>query len=309
MNLTSPCNPLELSVAVSLTELRHPSVAPDHSVAGNLSSLEQPRFRNTGSTTFRRTSTSSSNTGLTFPQVLFNIISNPAYSDIVTWLPNGECWVILDKDRFASQILPVFFKQSHFTSFMRRLTRWKFKRIAIGHYMGAYHHKFFQRDSRHLCHLMSCRDTNEQVREHTSARLSSRFPFPNYSSDKSQSYATVEDQTDLRARALKYLEESNKLLVQEHILKIRLRKAQLLEHSHRRTQGNMGKDIKANDNWRKISRDVPTFIRIRTSHKVKMPSVTHAIMAKLPLCATQKKTKQVGFCPSPDHQYHTHSLH
>jgi len=55
---------------------------------------------------------------------MMNILDNEAYSDIISWLPHGKGFMIRDKKRFASEILPKFFKKAKFTSFTRKLNRW-----------------------------------------------------------------------------------------------------------------------------------------------------------------------------------------
>jgi HSF-type DNA-binding len=56
---------------------------------------------------------------------MMEILSNEKFSDIITWLPHGRGFVILQKKRFANEIMPKFFnKKSKFTSFTRKLNRW-----------------------------------------------------------------------------------------------------------------------------------------------------------------------------------------
>ena len=53
------------------------------------------------------------------------ILTQEKYSDIITWLPHGRGFVILQKKRFANEIMPKYFnKKSKFTSFTRKLNRW-----------------------------------------------------------------------------------------------------------------------------------------------------------------------------------------
>jgi HSF-type DNA-binding len=90
------------------------------------------------------------------------ILDNHKTKDIVTWLPHGQAFIIYKKKKFASGVLPVYFKLSKFTSFTRKLNRWGFTRITRGHEMGAYFHKFFQRDDPRLCMQMCCQNIRLQ---------------------------------------------------------------------------------------------------------------------------------------------------
>lgn len=73
---------------------------------------------------------------------LHSMIKNESHSGAIDWLPPGDGFVILLKNRFSSEILPRWFGQAKYTSFTRRLKRWGFRRISNS---GAYHHPNFHR--------------------------------------------------------------------------------------------------------------------------------------------------------------------
>mmetsp|Transcript_28369 Transcript_28369/g.60086 ORF Transcript_28369/g.60086 Transcript_28369/m.60086 type:complete len:1011 (+) Transcript_28369:294-3326(+) len=87
---------------------------------------------------------------LNFPEVLYEIVCDPANYHIVSWLPHGKGFVIHDRQLFAENILPRHFDGAKYTSFTRRLKRWKFERVPRGPEMGAYYNKCFLRDSPEL---------------------------------------------------------------------------------------------------------------------------------------------------------------
>lgn len=110
-----------------------------------------------------------------FPQRLMHILSQPSISNIITWLPQGRSFVIIDPDVFASKILPHFFAETttntstsnsksknkkstacKYPSFTRKLNRWGFRQISRGPDAGAFHHPLFQRDKPQLCLEMVC---------------------------------------------------------------------------------------------------------------------------------------------------------
>ena len=123
------------------------------------------------------------------------VLSNPEVSDIITWLPHGKGFIILQKRRFSMDVMPLYFKHSKFTSFTRKLNRWGFTRVSRGPEMGAYYHKvrdedglcklhlsilclitmlyplnvqFFQRGNYILCMQMRCQSTNKSSSSPTS---------------------------------------------------------------------------------------------------------------------------------------------
>merc|ERR1712038_2031295 len=134
----------------------------------------------------------------------------------------------MDKKSFTSDLLPTYFKQSQFTSFTRKLSRWKFNRVSKGPYMGAYHHRFFRKDDKYLCVLMSCKNaapcltTVAKVRQVAISK-----------GDFSTASLAAADLPGPQKTALKSLEEMNKQMIKEKLLNIRLRKAQLYEENAR----------------------------------------------------------------------------
>eukprot|EP00934_Nitzschia_sp_Nitz4_P004350 Nitzschia sp. Nitz4//scaffold18_size181773//161999//163555//NITZ4_001941-RA/size181773-processed-gene-0.29-mRNA-1//1//CDS//3329540089//4340//frame0 len=100
---------------------------------------------------------SARNLPLSFPQQLMEVLCKPELSHIISWLPHGHGWIILDKQRFADDILPEYFgKKTKWTSFTRKLNRWSFTRVTRGSEVGAYYHPLFQRDNKALCSQMTC---------------------------------------------------------------------------------------------------------------------------------------------------------
>jgi HSF-type DNA-binding len=57
----------------------------------------------------------------TFPHRLHEIMTNPEYSEYITWLPNGYAWKILQRKQFESVAIPIHFRHGRFTSFMRQV--------------------------------------------------------------------------------------------------------------------------------------------------------------------------------------------
>ena len=55
-------------------------------------------------------------------------------------ISDGKSFIILDKKKFTDEVLPRFFNEAKFTSFTRKLNRWRFKRVTKGIESGSYHH-------------------------------------------------------------------------------------------------------------------------------------------------------------------------
>jgi hypothetical protein len=91
-----------------------------------------------------------------FPEKLFKMLQyidlhEPAFASIVSWQPDGRCFLVRDAKRFEALVLPRFFKQTMYTSFRRQLNLWGFKRLlqkTSDH--GAYYHELFLRSKTYL---------------------------------------------------------------------------------------------------------------------------------------------------------------
>mmetsp|Transcript_4224 Transcript_4224/g.4824 ORF Transcript_4224/g.4824 Transcript_4224/m.4824 type:complete len:220 (+) Transcript_4224:79-738(+) len=91
-----------------------------------------------------------------FPLKLMEMLANEDLSTIVSWLPDGDAFVIRDKKIFATEVIPLYFKGSiQFSSFTRRMNRWKFtlsKQSTKSE--SIYQHPLFRRDEIERCILM-----------------------------------------------------------------------------------------------------------------------------------------------------------
>ena len=76
----------------------------------------------------------------TFIAKLHSILSNPAFEDIVSWLPHGRAWRVHQRRAFEEQVIPLYFRHGKYSSFMRQVNGWGFQRIYQGpDYNGYYH--------------------------------------------------------------------------------------------------------------------------------------------------------------------------
>ena len=58
-----------------------------------------------------------------FPIKLHRILSNPEYSDLISWLPHGRSWRVLKPKAFEEKIVPRYFRHTKYASFMRQVGR------------------------------------------------------------------------------------------------------------------------------------------------------------------------------------------
>lgn len=77
----------------------------------------------------------------TFPVKLYMILSNPEFKDIITWLPHGRSWRIIQQKAFEEHVLPLYFRHGRYSSFSRQVNGWGFRRVTHGPDFGAYYHE------------------------------------------------------------------------------------------------------------------------------------------------------------------------
>ncbi len=89
-------------------------------------------------------------------QQLMAMLENESISDIISWLPDGEAFMIHDKKIFSTEVLPMYFHRSiKYSSFTRRMNRWKFIHLPAGcKSKSAYQHPLFRKNGRETCMQM-----------------------------------------------------------------------------------------------------------------------------------------------------------
>jgi hypothetical protein len=98
-----------------------------------------------------------------FVDKLHAILSDRSAKSIITWLPSGKAFVILDRSEFTSKILPRYMRETQFDSFSRRLKRWGFKKVyTTGTAHAVYCHELFQKDRLDLIQSMNSRTERDQ---------------------------------------------------------------------------------------------------------------------------------------------------
>ena len=57
------------------------------------------------------------------------MLEDTSFSDVVSWGPQGDCFVVKDMNEFTKSILPRMFKHSNFASFVRQLNKYDFHKV------------------------------------------------------------------------------------------------------------------------------------------------------------------------------------
>lgn len=104
-----------------------------------------------------------------FPRALLDMLSNPQFASIVSWIPNGGAFAIHDESKFTSLILPKYFPRiTVFRSFVRKLNRWQFRSVrglVDQEAKYVFEHDNFRRDDPSLLPLMVCKSRPRWTKE------------------------------------------------------------------------------------------------------------------------------------------------
>lgn len=68
---------------------------------------------------------------------LWKALEATEYSQYISWSNNGNSFIIHDQNQFSRVVLPNFFKHSHFTSFVRQLNMYGFRKLTNTVYSSA----------------------------------------------------------------------------------------------------------------------------------------------------------------------------
>jgi hypothetical protein len=196
---------------------------------------QQPEARKTSDSTFEKN----------FPQKLLDILETPEHSDILKWLPGGEAFTIVDKTRFASEDLPALLKETQFTSFIRKLCRWKFIRIPRrGPFTGnhVYYHELCRRDQPDLCKLISYNGNITSSLDVEIAQAKRQRSLDSMSTTSIISPVVVRPAKEIirelylnQQNSLRMLEEANRVfMIEERLLNIRFERDRLYDERQKR---------------------------------------------------------------------------
>jgi len=168
---------------------------------------------------------------ITFPVKLHMILSNPEYQDIISWLPHGRSWRILQQKTFEEQVLPVHFKHGRYSSFARQVNGWGFRRVTKGGDYNSYYHEMFLRGMPQLCKKMKRLTLKEKEENETATPdfylLSRKNPIPESSTGVELIAPTAPQPT--QSNNFVSVSEQTKEMIQAELALLEQRRRQILE--------------------------------------------------------------------------------
>ena len=106
------------------------------------------------------------------------MLNDPKNAEVIAWLPHGRAFAIHRKREFATDVLPKYFPTTaKYSSFTRKVNRWRFIRVTRGPENGAYYHHLFRRNEPQLALKMTCHNATATNSNNANPRASIASPI------------------------------------------------------------------------------------------------------------------------------------
>ena len=110
-----------------------------------------------------------------FPLKAYEIVSDSTNEDIVRWTKEGDAFIILNENQFSDKVLPKYFKTKKFTTFIRQLNIYGFRKTKYMNEELCFTHKDFRRDNKRLLLNMKRKTSKNKHSEKRSSSSESSY--------------------------------------------------------------------------------------------------------------------------------------
>ncbi|KAL6566313.1 hypothetical protein OROGR_001928 [Orobanche gracilis] len=123
--------------------------------------------------------------GISLPPFLvkcYEMVNDESTKELISWSESNDSFIIWDESRFTSQMLPKYFKHSNFSSFVRQLNIYGFRKIDTDHWQFA--NESFIKGQKHLLKNIIRRKHPQNQAQTKPSKLKETDPTPKSKDDK-----------------------------------------------------------------------------------------------------------------------------
>ncbi|CAA7035111.1 unnamed protein product [Microthlaspi erraticum] len=144
----------------------------------------------------------------------YNLVEDPSIDDVISWNEDGSSFVVWNPTDFAKDLLPKHFKHNNFSSFVRQLNTYGFKKVVPDRW--EFSNDFFRRGERRLLREIQRRKLTTQSAPPppeivAAQRIQTVVSPSNSGGDQAVSPSSWNCQTGNGGLSVELLEENEKL--------------------------------------------------------------------------------------------------
>ncbi|KAG6878519.1 hypothetical protein C0992_007970 [Termitomyces sp. T32_za158] len=206
----------ELLPAQQQQQLQQQHITVKREPVGNIVMQKDNASASSGGLTGTRTSLDDALPSTSdFVKKLYKMLEDQSFQHVVSWGPQGDCFVVKDMNEFTKSILPRLFKHSNFASFVRQLNKYDFHKVKntddlmqFGEQSWTFRHPDFHADRREALENIKRKVPAQRKQQQAAAAAAAAAATPHISSTSSSHHRSRHHSRRHRSRSPTYSQYS-----------------------------------------------------------------------------------------------------